>query len=182
MFLHSEKDLKTKLDAAVDSFSERIKQLRAGRVRADMFENIPVEAYGMVNQLKGLANINVESALSVAIQPYDPGNTSAIHKAIQDANLGFSPILDGAKVRINVPPLTEETRKKTVKELEAIAEEAKVGVRQIRQKFMDDVKELEGVSEDEQARSKVEIQKQIDATIARVEQVAKAKESEIMSL
>ena len=182
MALYNESEFIKDTNSAVEFFQARTKQLRAGRVRADMFEEIPVMAYGMSNPLKNVANIDVKGPLEVTIQPWDPGIVNDVYKALQEANLGFNPGMDGNKVRINVPPLTEETRKATVKELGGMMEEAKVSIRQIRHKYNEIVDKQDGVSEDEQKRSKDAIQKLIDKTNERLEEISDAKEQELMSI
>ncbi len=182
MALYSEAELRESIKRATDHFIEEIGKLRAGRVRAEMFENIPVMAYNMSNPLKGVASINVDGPMSVVIQPWDPNVATNVYKAIQEANLGFNPVQDGTKIRISLPPLTEETRKQTVKELGSMLEDSKATIRQVRHKFNTQVDGLEGVSEDEQKRDRDQIQKQIDAATEELVKISAAKQQELMSL
>ncbi len=182
MLLYTEKDLKKEL-AVVDSwFADRIKQLRVGRARPDQFETILVSAYGADTEMKNVANIVIESATSVIISPWDKSIVNDIVKAISESDLGLSSVPDSDKVRINLPPMTEESRKETVKELNGILEEAKVLVRQVRKDFNDQVEDQEGVSEDDQKMSKQAIQKAVDAMNKELESLASIKEEEIMSI
>ncbi len=182
MAIFSEKSLQSELDAAVVFFVDRIGQLRAGRPRPEMFASIDVEAYGTTSPLNALANVIVESALMVVIQPWDKSIVNDIVKAIRSADLGYSPVIDGDKVRINIPAMTEERRQQIIKELHAMLEEAKVRVRQVRQKYNKQVEGADGVSEEEQKRDKASIQKMVDAVNDKLEELAIKKEEELKTI
>lgn len=179
---YSKQALTTDLVADQDRFAEKLKQLRTGRAKPEMFNQIMVTAYGMDNQLQSLANVVIENALSVVIVPYDRSISNDITKAIEQAGLGLMPSNEGDKIRINIPPLTEERRKQTVKEMHALLEEARIDVRQTRQKYMDRVAKMESVSEDEQDRLKKEIQKEVDQANHKLQDMADKKEQDIMSV
>lgn len=182
MILFSETKLSQELEGAVEDFKSRISQLRAGRARPDMFEGIMVEAYGMDQELKHVANVVIESASTVSIVPWDKSIVANVVKSIEDAQLGYSPVDDGGKVRINIPPLTEERRKESVKDLNNMKEDARVRVRHIRQSFMEDISSEEGVSEDDQKMSKEAVQKQIDEVNKQIDEIASEKEKELMTI
>lgn len=182
MALYKQTELKQGLEKSVEAFSDKLKQLRVGRPKAEMFNEISIQAYGMASNVQSLANVIIESATSVVIQPWDKSIIQDVLKGVRDANLGYEPVLDGDKVRINIPALTNERRQETIKEMRQLLEEAKVHVRQIRHQFMEQVDKQEGVSEDEQKRDRADIQKQIDEVNTRLDDMAEAKESELDTL
>lgn len=184
MALYNQTQLSSELDKAVQFFTEKLKQLRVGRPRVETFAELSVEVYGVPSPLQSVAHVSVESATSVLIKPYymDKALLEEIVKVVNQLNLGFNPQIDSDKVRVNIPPMTEERRKETVKELGNMLEESKTTIRQIRQKYITDVKELEGVSEDEQDRDQKEIQKHIDAANAKLKDAADKKEAELTTL
>jgi len=165
-----------------EDFASTLRSLRTGRAKVETFNGVKVEAYGMENQLNAVANVVIESALSVIIVPYDKGVANDIMQGLSDADLGFTPINEGDKIRINIPPMTEETRKQTVKDMYGLMEEARIRVRQIRQKAMDRIEKMEGFSEDEQERSKKQVQTEVDGINERLQEMAEQKETEIMSI
>lgn len=179
MALYPEQKLQTDIQQIKDHFAESLKQLRVGRPRVDTFAGIMVSAYGTESQLSGLANIMIENATMVAIQPWDKSIVNDIVKAIQDSQLGYSAAPDGEKVRVSIPALTEERRQETIKELGAMLEEAKVSVRQVRHKYNEMVEKADGVSEDEQKRDREAIQKQVDQANKDLEELAAKKETEL---
>lgn len=165
-----------------DEFASTLRTLRTGRAKIETFNGVVVEAYGMENQLNAVANIVIESALSVVIVPYDKGVANEIVQGLNDANLGFTPVNEGDKIRINIPPMTEETRKQTVKEMYALLEDYRIKVRQIRQKAMDRIEKTEGATEDDQERFKKQVQSEVDDINSKLQQMAEQKETEIMSI
>src|SRR4051794_13824115 len=106
---------KAKMTTAVDHFKNELKNIRTGRANAGMVEHVTVEVYGSPMRLKDIASISTPDARQLLISPFDAQNVNAIGKAIERANLGFVPIVDGNAVRIKIPPMTEEIRKKMAK-------------------------------------------------------------------
>lgn len=182
MILISETKLKQDLQDAIDGFITKTSQLRAGRARPDMFEGITVTAYDMDQELKNLANVIIESASSVSIVPWDKSIIADVVKGIENAQLGYSPVDDGDKVRINIPPLTEERRKESVKELNNMKEDARVRIRHVRQNYMEDISSQDSVSEDDQKMSKDLVQKQVDESNKEIDRIASEKETELMTI
>lgn len=175
-------DLQKDLSKAVNYYSERLQELRTGRAKTEMFSSLMVNAYDMENQMKAVANVDLDGLSSVIITPYDPSVQDNIIKAIEQANMGYAPKKEGNRIRIDIPALTEETRKQIVKQMYLIQEEVKVTVRQIRHKYMEQVDVADGVSEDEQKRDRAAIQKQIDDTNAKLEEMSVLKEKDIMTV
>lgn len=180
--LYSDTDLKNQLSAAVSGFQERIKKLRVGRASADTFELIKVEAYGMPMELRTLASIAVDGPTSVLITPRDKSLLQSIYDSLELSGLTYNFVKEADKVRVNIPAMTEEVRKDTVKKLGAMLEEGKVSVRHIRRTFMDELEKLESVSEDDVKRDKEQIQKQVDSTIESLDNLAKLKEKELLTI
>jgi ribosome recycling factor len=181
--LRSQKDLDDQLKILLDGFKDYLGKLRTGRPNPGIFEGLEVEAYGTQTPLKSIANVIIESATSVVIQPYDKGIVQDIVKAVFEADLGYSPVDDGDKVRIGVPTLTEEKRKENVKQMYRVLEEDyKKQVRQVRQDFMQKVDRQEGISEDEQEASKKGIQKSVDEVVSKLDELAEAKENDMMRM
>lgn len=156
-------------------------KLQTGRASAALVENIPVDAYGQRQPLKTLAGITIQDARSIVVQPWDRGILREVEVALQNANLGTMPVNDGAVLRINLPPMTEERRKQLAKLVDKLAEEARIKTRQHRQDVHDAVKTQE---KDEDARyTLLEIlQKAVEETNATIDEMKKRKESEIMTV
>lgn len=182
MVFFDPKDLEQDLQKVISKLEGDFRQLRTGRVKAETFESVQVDAYGVKNPLNTIAQVTIESALSVTIYPYDKGIADNIVQAISESSLGFHPINEGDRIRINIPPLTEETRKETVKEMQALLEDARVEARRVRHKYMDKVNKAEDVSEDDQRMARKEIQKEVDECNKNLQDLAERKEEEIMKI
>lgn len=176
----------TKLKQAVDHFSEEIKKLRTGRAHPSMLDGVMAEAYGTPMPLNQLATITAPEPQLIQISPFDPNNIQAIASAIRDnQSLGLNPSDDGRVVRVPIPALTEERRREIVKQLNEKVEECMIAQRGIRRDVMGDLdtaKKDKDISEDDHKR----LGKQIDDLMAKhkssVDELAKAKETEIMTV
>ncbi len=159
--------------------------VRTGKASPALVENIQAEVYGSMMRIKELANISVPESRMLMIQPWDAGSIGPIEKAIQKANLGLNPAVQGKFIRIVLPDLSTETRQKFVKAVKAMAETGKVAVRQIRRDALEALKKegkSGGVSEDEVETAEAEVQKLTDQYIAKVEAHLATKEQEIMKV
>jgi len=160
-------------------------RLQIGRASAALIEDLKVEAYGANQPLKSLASISVPDPKTLQIQPWDRAVLGAVEKAIQAANLGLNPINDGRVIRVPMPPLTEERRKELVKVVHQMAENGKIAVRTSRGtahsafKTMEEAKEI---SEDERRLSEKHLQENVDASNREIEELAKKKEQDIMTI
>jgi ribosome recycling factor len=172
-----EKDMKK----SVEHFKNEIAGLRTGRASTSLVEELKVEYYGSKVPLKQLGNISVPEANQIVVQVWDANAVSSIEKAIME-ELNLNPQRQGNTVRINLPPLTQERRKELVRLLHKMAEEARVAVRNIRKDAKETIEELEGVSEDEVKRGLEKLQKLTDKYIEQINQLAEAKEKEIMGV
>lgn len=180
------KPYEDKMSGAVDHYQAELKKIRTGRAHPDMLDGITVEAYGAKMPLNQVANITVPEPQLLQVNPFDPSNVKAIVTAIrEDQGLGFNPSDDGKIVRVPVPPLTEERRHQIVKQLGEKTEEARIALRANRQaafkeaKRKKDAKEL---SENDVARVEKEIDKLMSDFNARLDDIAKAKEQEILTV
>jgi ribosome recycling factor len=179
-------ETKTKLDHALQHFQEELKKLRTGRAHPGMLDNIKVEVYGQQMPLKAVGNITAPEAQLLQITPFDPNNLQAINNAIRDdQSLGLSPTDDGRVVRINIPPLTTETRASMVKIISQKVEDCMITSRQGRH---DGFKKLEQAEKDKDISKddRIRYEKQIDDLLSKqkteVDQLAAAKEKELMTI
>ncbi len=155
-------------------------KLQTGRANAAMIEHVDVEAYGQRMQLKAVASISIQDARTIVIQPWDKTVLGAIEKAIQVSNVGVNPVNDGVLIRLNLPMMTEERRKELQKIVQKLAEEARISLRQHRQKAADAIKQ----DKDEDVRSTLEglLQKEVDAFNEKIDAARKHKEEEVMKV
>lgn len=179
-------ETKTKLKASTEHFRSEISKIRTGRAHPGMLDNVMVEVYGQSMPLKGTAQITAPEAQLLQITPFDPGNLQAISEAIRNnESLGLNPADDGRVVRIQIPPLTAETRTNMVKILGQKVEDAMISARQIRHEALRRAEQAEKdkeIGKDDRAR----FEKQIDELLAHqktdIEALSKTKEQEITTL
>jgi ribosome recycling factor len=173
------------MQEVIDQFQESLKNLRTGRASAGLVESVKVNYYGTPTLLKQLASINIPSANSIVITPWDQNSLGDIELAIRNSDIGMSPVNDGKSVRLSLPPMTEERRNELVKNLHKIEEEAKIALRQVRQDAWDEIKKLEKdgkVTEDDRYRSEEELNKGITDFNKNIEAVTLQKEKELQSI
>jgi ribosome recycling factor len=174
-----------KMARAVEAMERDFQGLRTGRASTSLVERIVVEYYGTPTPLNQLAGISVPEAHQIVIQPWDRGVLGAIEKAIQKSDIGLVPNVDGAVVRLNIPPLTEERRRDIVKAVHRRMEEARVEIRNIRRETNDALRkeEKEGDLGSDAAHREVDsLQKITDRHIAEVDQAGSHKEHEVMEV
>ncbi|OGZ96628.1 MAG: ribosome recycling factor [Candidatus Sungbacteria bacterium RIFCSPHIGHO2_01_FULL_50_25] len=177
--------LKQSFEHVIESFKFEIASLRTGRATPALVEDIEVECYGSSQPLKAVASIASPGPKELVIQPWDKSVLPAIEKAIQASNLGINPIADKDTVRLALPQLTEERRRELAKFLGKHTEEARIRIRRDREDALRDVDRKEKakeISEDERFRQKSEIQKAVDDVNKKIEEIAAAKEKEIMAV
>lgn len=176
---------KDKMDKSIAALSRELASIRAGRANASLLDRITVEYYGAPTPVNQLAGISVPEARLLVIQPYDKSVLGDIEKAIMKSDIGITPTNDGNVIRLTIPALTEERRKELVKVVKKEAEDSKVAVRNVRRDANDDLKKLEkngDITEDDLRGFSDDIQKLTDDYIVKVDQVAKDKEKEILSV
>lgn len=170
-----------KMNNTISNLDKRLLNIRAGRANPAILDNVTVSYYGVDTPLKQLATISIPEARQLAIKPFDRSTISLIEKGIYEANIGLTPNNNGEVIILNIPALTEETRREYVKQAKAIAEEAKIALRNIRQDANNDAKKLE-ITEDEIKGIQDEIQELINKFNKIVDEKAKEKEKELMTV
>jgi ribosome recycling factor len=178
-------ETKPDMEAVIDDLKRKLTNVRTGRATVGLLDGITVDYYGVPTQLSQMASVNAPEAQMLTIQPWEAGQIGAIEKAINAANLGFSPSNDGRVIRLSIPPLTEERRRQLAKQVHEIAEEHKIAVRSIRHDSNDMLKSMakdKEISEDNERYGLDEVQKLTNTYTAKIDELAKAKEQEIMTV
>ncbi|RSD27994.1 ribosome recycling factor [Mesobacillus subterraneus] len=176
---------KERMTKAIQAYTRELASIRAGRASASLLDRVQVDYYGAPTPVNQLAGISVPEARLLVIQPYDKTILGEIEKAILKSDLGLNPSNDGSVIRIAIPQLTEERRKELAKLVKKEAEEAKVAIRNIRRDGNEDLKKLEKngeITEDDLRGYSDDIQKLTDEHIAKIDQITKDKEKEIMEV
>ena len=179
------KDLEARMQAATDALTREFASVRTGRANASLLDGVRVEAYGNLTPINQLATVSVPDARTIVIQPWDASQMKEIEKGIAKSDLGLSPSNDGKVIRLTVPTLTEERRKQLAKQIGKFAEDARVAVRNIRREANDKLKVVAKdtkLSEDEERRGHDQIQKTTDRFAAKIDELAKKKEQEVMTV
>jgi len=179
------KDLRRRMDGALEVLKKEFAGLRTGRASASLLDPVQVEAYGNVMPLNQCGTINVPEPRMIVVQVWDKGMVKAVEKAIRDAGLGLNPQSDGQMVRVPIPDLNEERRKELVKVAAKYAEQARVSIRNVRRDGLDTLKKQEKdgeISQDEQRRLQTEIQGLTDDLIKKVDEANVAKDKEILQV
>ncbi len=172
------------MQLTIQHLEKEFQKLRAGKASAQMLEGIRIDYYGVMTPIEQTANISTPDARQIIVQPWDKSVLGLIDKAIQAANLGFNPKNEGEILRIMVPPLTEERRRDLVKKAKNEAENARIGIRNIRRTANESAKKMkkDGIPEDEVEKLETIIQKITDENIARVDKILEVKERDIMTV
>ena len=178
-------DAKQRMDKSVDATHEHFNSVRTGRAAPALLDRIQVDYYGTPTPLKNLATISAPEPRLLSIQPFDPSSVRQVEKAIMESDLGLTPSNDGKVIRLPIPQLTEERRKELVKLVRHMAEEGRVAVRNVRR---DAIKHLEvlvkdgDVGDDEERAAEGRVQKVTDDHVAKIDDLLKRKEAEIMEV
>jgi len=170
---------------ALDRLDNDLKGLRSGRANAAIVEDIRVEAYGSTMELKGVAAISIPDAKTIQIEPWDKGLVKDVEKALINANLGMSPNTAGTVIRLNLPQMTEETRKETVKAVHQKGEQAKITIRNVRETVRETLAKDEKahvISEDEKFRLQEQLDKVVKEYNEKVDKFIAEKEEEVMTI
>ena len=174
-------DTELKMIGAIESLENRLLNIRAGRANPSILNGIMVEYYGTPTLLSSVANITVPEAKKLFIKPFDKSAIKNIEKAINEANIGLTPMNNGEVVILTIPDLTEDRRKEYVKMAKTIGEEAKIQLRNIRQDDNNDIKKAE-LPEDEQKRLMENVQELINKYNKIVDEKIKEKEQDLMQI
>jgi ribosome recycling factor len=176
-------DVEERMEKAVDKLKHDLAGIRTGRANPGLVDSLRVEAYGSPTPLKQLASVGAPEPTQIVIRPFDPGTLKDIEKAILASGLGLTPMNDGKLIRLNVPALSTETRRKLVGRIKELTEEAKVAIRNVRRdgnKHADQGEKDKTLSEDDSENVKEEIQELTKRFENRSSELAKAKEAEVM--
>lgn len=169
------------MQSAIESLDKRLLNIRAGRANPAILDGVMVNYYGAPTPLKQLATISIPEARQLMIKPFDKSSLGLIEKGIYEANVGLTPNNNGEVIILNIPALTEQTRRDYVKQAKQIAEEAKIALRNIRQSANNDIKKLE-ITDDEKKALNDDVQELINKFNKIVDDKFKAKETELMTV
>ena len=178
-------DAEEKMEKAVSVAKDDLSSVRTGRATPSMFSRVVVDYYGAMTPLNQLSSINVPEARMAIIKPYDASQLRSIEKAIRDSDLGLNPSNDGQIIRVVIPQLSEERRREMVKVARGKGEDARVTIRSIRRKAMDELHRIvrDGeAGEDEVTRAEKELQGTTDRYVHQVDDLVKHKENELLEV
>ena len=179
------KEINARMDKTIGALENEFRSINAGRANPALLERISVEYYGVPTPIQQMAAVNVADARTLTIQPWDKQSMKMITKAIQASDLGINPTDDGSVIRLVFPAPTEERRKELCKKVSKMGEEAKVGIRNIRRDFVDQLKaqkKASEITEDELKDGEKEVQDVTDKYIKNIDKLVKEKEQEVLSL
>ncbi|MDF1612328.1 MAG: ribosome recycling factor [Stygiobacter sp.] len=179
------KDAKQRMDKTIEAFRNEIAKIRTGKATTALLDGIKVDYYGTMSPLNQVGNVAVLDAHTIGITPWDKSMVPIIEKAILSSGLGLNPLSDGTNIKIPIPPLTEERRKELVKLVKKFGEDAKIALRNVRRDANEHLKKQEKdkkITEDELKEAEKETQKLTDDHIAKIDEIIKHKEKEIMEV
>lgn len=185
MWQNSVKDTEAKMKKAVEATVHEFARLRTGRANPALLDTVRVEYYGSLAPLKQLATISAPEPRMMIIQPFDVGSVAAIGQAIQTADLGLTPIVEGKMIRVPIPALSKERREELVKVVKKVAEDGRVSIRNARREGNEEIKKLEKdkkITEDDRKKAEDAIQKATDANTKAIDDQAVSKEKELMTV
>jgi ribosome recycling factor len=180
-----ENHAKARMDKVLADLQHAMTHIRTGRASVNLLDGIKVDYYGTPTPINQVATLHVPEAFMITIQPWDTSLIGSIEKAIRSSDLGLNPGNDGKIIRVPIPQLTEERRKEFVKKLHHVAEDHRVGLRNVRRDANEQVKKLlkdKLISEDDERRALDEVQRLTDSYIQKLDAAAKAKEKDILEV
>jgi ribosome recycling factor len=183
MTAHAE--VRQQMENAIEALRREFTGVRTGKASPALLDTIRVEAYGSKMPLNQVGTVSAPEPRMLIVQPWDKGLIGEVEKAIRSADFGLNPANDGTIIRIPIPPLNEERRREMVRLLHKLGEEGRIAVRHARQEANKQIKQREHdheIGEDEARRQMDEIQQLTDEHIARIDQLLKAKEEEVMEV
>ena len=179
------KDAEQRMLKSIESMRGEMAKIRTGRASHTLINHLSVDYYGTATPIAQVANISVQDARTLAVQPWEKAMVPVVERAILEANLGLNPMTAGDLIRIPLPPLTEERRKEMVKIAASEGENGKISVRNIRREANSDFKSLlkeKEISEDQDKQAHDSIQTLTDKYVAQIDEVVKEKEAEILTV
>jgi ribosome recycling factor len=178
-------DAEEKMEKAVSVARDELASIRTGRANPGMFSRISVDYYGAVTPITQLSSINVPEARLVVIKPYEPSQLGPIEKAIRSSDLGVNPSNDGTIIRVAIPELSEERRRELVKQAKAKGEDARVSVRNVRRKAMEELHRIRKdgeAGEDEVKHAEKDLEKTTHQYVEKIDDLVKHKEGELLEV
>lgn len=179
------KETRPRMDAVIEDVRRKLATVRTGRAAVSLLDSVVVEYYGTPTPLNQMASVHAPEPNMLTVQPWDQTQLGAIEKAIRSSDLGLNPSNDGKMVRIPIPPLTEERRKQLAKQVHEIAEEHRTAIRNLRRDANERLKKMlkdKQISEDAERDGLDEIQKLTNNYIAKIDELMKTKEQELLSV
>jgi len=177
--------VRKRMDKAIDDIRKELTSIRTGRASISILDNVQVDYYGVPTPINQVAQLAAPEPTMITVQPYDVSLVGPVEKAIRASDLGLNPSNDGRLIRIPIPALTEERRKQLAKHVHKVAEEHRTAVRNIRRDGNEHLKKMlkdKAISEDDEKNGLAEIQKLTDDYIRKLDEVAKKKEQEILTV
>ena len=174
-----------KMEKAINQMKREFASVRTGRANPAVLDKVLVEYYGVPTQLRQMSQVTVSEGTTLVITPFDKTIIKEIEKALIKAELGVAPNNDGVCIRLNFPPLTEERRRETAKDVKKYGEDAKIAIRNIRRDMVDDLKKVEkeeNLPEDLVKSTQDDIQKLTDKYVGIVDSLVVEKEKEVMTV
>lgn len=171
-----------KMEHVIETLEKRLLNIRAGRANPSILDGVMANYYGVETPLKQLATISIPEARQLMIKPFDKSSLQAIEKGIYEANIGLTPNNNGETIILNIPALTEDTRKEYVKQAKQMGEEAKIQLRNVRQDANNDIKKNDEITEDDVKDLQEDVQDLINKFNKKVEEICKKKEEELMTV
>lgn len=176
------KDCRTAMDKSLEGSKRELASIRTGKATSSMLDTVRVEAYGQQMPLNQLASVASPEPRLLTVTPWDKGLVTAIEKALRESDLGLNPAAQGGIIRVPLPSLNQERRKELVKVVHKLTEEARIGIRHARSECRERLKKLEKISEDDVKHAEKDLQKLHDEYMARIDELLKGKEAEIMEV
>src|SRR5690349_13815671 len=176
------KDARASMDKDIAHVKHEFSSVRSGKATPSMLDTVRVEMYGQQMQLNQVATINAPEPRVLIVTPFDKGQMKIVEKAIRESGLGLEPSAQGAIIRVPLPQMNEQRRKELVKVVHKLAEEGRIAVRHARTVARDQLKKLNGVSEDDVKHAEKDLQKVHDDYMHKIDDLLKHKEAEIMEV
>ena len=178
-------ELEKRMKVSVEHFRKDLSKLRTGRANLSIFEDIKVDYYGSLTPINQVATLGVPDPTLITVQPWDPSTLDAIDKAIRNADLGLNPVNDGKMLKVPIPPLDEERRHEMAKHIKKLLEDEKTALRIMRRESKEAIEKLEEdneITEDDKYWGFDKLQEVTDQYSKRIEELADAKEKEILEI
>jgi len=176
------KDCRTHMDKAIESSKREFSSIRSGKASPSMLDTVRVDMYGTQMTLNQVASVSAPEPRIILVTPFDKGQLKAVEKAIRESDLGLDPAVQGGVIRVPLPMMNEQRRKELAKVVHKLAEEGRIAVRHARTTARDQLKKMNGVSEDDVKHAEKDLQKIHDDYMHKIDELLKHKEAEIMEV